>query len=83
MYTRFQTKTAQKPYPMGRHIPQDKTRQDKSTMLYLFGVLYKGVPPGGGGGVDNSIHWINNFPVEKGILSFLNTYPADGNLSGG
>ena len=20
-YTRFQTKTAQKPYPMGRHIP--------------------------------------------------------------
>ena len=23
--------------------------------------------------VDNSIHWINNFPMEKGILSFLNT----------
>ena len=21
MYTRFQTKTAQKPYPLGRHIP--------------------------------------------------------------
>ena len=52
-------------------------------MLYLFGVLYKGVPLEGGGGGDNSIHWINNFPVEKGILSFLDTYPADGNLSGG
>ena len=33
MYTRFQTKTAQKPYPMGRHIP-----------IWLYG-LYKGVPP--------------------------------------
>jgi len=22
IYTRFQTKTAQKPYPLGRHIPQ-------------------------------------------------------------
>ena len=34
--------------------------------------------------VDNSIHWINNFPVEKGIFSFLiYTYPADGDLSGG
>ena len=31
VYTRCQTKTAQKPYPMGRHI-------------YLYGV-YKGVSP--------------------------------------
>ena len=31
VYTRFQTKTAQKPYPMGG--------------TYLYG-LYKGVPPG-------------------------------------
>ena len=34
MYTRFQTKTAQKPYPMG----------EGGTYLYLYG-LYKGVPP--------------------------------------
>ena len=31
VYTRFQTKTAQKPYPMGRHIPTVCS-------------LYKGVP---------------------------------------
>ena len=31
VYTRFQTKTAQKPYPLGRHIP-----------IWLI----KGVPPG-------------------------------------
>ena len=30
VYTRFQTKTAQNPYPMGRHVPHS---------------LYKGVPP--------------------------------------
>ena len=36
-YTRFQTKTEQKPYAMGRHLPV--------WLIYLHG-LYKGVPPG-------------------------------------
>ena len=58
--------------------PKNPTRWG-GTYLYR---LYEEVPPGGGG-VDNSIHWTNDFPVEKGILSFLNTYPADGDLSGG
>ena len=26
--------------------------------------------------VDNAIHWVNHFPVEK-ALSFSNTYPVD------
>ena len=29
--------------------------------------------------VDNAIHWINHFPVEK-ALSFSNTYPVDSDL---
>ena len=28
--------------------------------------------------VNNSIHWINNLPVDKGILSFLNIYLSSG-----
>ena len=32
--------------------------------------------------VDNSIHWINLFPVDEAI-DFPNTYPLDSNLSGG
>ena len=37
--TLFMTKTAEKPYPLGRHTPGGGG-----------GYLYKGVPPGGGGG---------------------------------
>ena len=32
--------------------------------------------------VDNAIHWINHFPVEK-ALRFSITYPVDSDLSGG
>ena len=32
--------------------------------------------------VDNTIHWINLFPVDEAI-DFPNTYPLDSNLSGG
>lgn len=32
--------------------------------------------------VDNSIHWINLFPVDEAI-DFPNTYPLDSYLSGG
>ena len=32
--------------------------------------------------VDNAIHWISHFPVEK-ALGFSNTYPVDSDLSGG
>ena len=32
--------------------------------------------------VDNSIHWINLYPVDNAI-DFPNTYPLDSDLSGG
>ena len=32
--------------------------------------------------VDNTIHWINLFPVDE-VIDFPNTYPLDSNLSGG
>ena len=33
--------------------------------------------------VDNTIHWINLFPVDNAIIDFLITYPLDSNVSGG
>ena len=32
--------------------------------------------------VDNAIHWINHYPLNS-TIDFPNTYPLDGNLSGG
>ena len=32
--------------------------------------------------VDNAIHRINHYPVES-VVCFVNTYPLDGDLSGG
>ena len=33
--------------------------------------------------VDNTIHWINLFPVDNAIIDFPITYPLDSNVSGG
>ena len=35
VYTRFQTKTAQKPYPMGRHIPMAYIKEYPRSLLLL------------------------------------------------
>ena len=32
--------------------------------------------------VDNTIHWINRYPVDS-VVCFVNTYPLDSDLSGG
>ena len=32
--------------------------------------------------VDNAIHRINHYPVDS-VVCFVNTYPLDGDLSGG
>ena len=32
--------------------------------------------------VDNSIRWINHYPVDS-VVCFVNTYPLDSDLSGG
>ena len=32
--------------------------------------------------VDNTIHWINHYPVDS-VVCFVNTYPLDSYLSGG
>ena len=32
--------------------------------------------------VDNTIHWINQYPLDRAI-DFTMTYPLDGDLSGG
>ena len=53
IYTRFQTKTAQKPYPLGRHIP-----------IYLF----RGVPPPPGG-VMSSFRAISGHAIFYGSRS--------------
>ena len=32
--------------------------------------------------VDNTIHWINHYPVDS-VVCFVNTYPLDSDLSDG
>ena len=33
--------------------------------------------------VDNTIHWINVYPLNDANIGFLDTYPLDSDLSGG